>query len=89
MPTIQALDIHDLSSILYFLIYSLGAGIPMLLLAFFSNKLINRFRWLSDKAESIKRIAGAILIIVAISFIFNWDRAVQNWVLQYYPNFAL
>lgn len=76
-------------SILYFVVYSLGAGIPMLLLAFFSNKLMNRFHWLSEKAEGIKRVAGAILIIVAISFIFNWDRVVQNWVLQYYPNFAL
>ncbi len=76
-------------SIFYFFIYSLGAGIPMLLLAFFSNKLITRFRWLSEKAESMKRIAGVILIIVAISFIFNWDRIAQNWILQYYPNFAL
>ncbi len=76
-------------STFYFLIYSLGAGVPMLLLAFFSNKLMSRFRWLSEKTESIKKVAGVILIVVAISFIFNWDRIVQNWVLQYYPNFAL
>lgn len=76
-------------SLFYFLLYSLGAGIPMLLLAFFSNKLISRFRWLSEKAEGIKKVAGAILILVAVSFIFNWDRTAQNWILQYYPNFAL
>lgn len=76
-------------SIVYFLIYSLGAGIPMILLAFFSNRLLNRFRTLSQKAETIKRVAGAILILVAISFIFNWDKAVQNWVIQFYPSFAL
>lgn len=76
-------------SILYFLIYSLGAAIPMLLLAFFSNKLLNKFRWLAEKAETFKKVAGAILIFVAISFIFNWDRVAQTWILQYYPNFAL
>ncbi len=76
-------------SIIYLLVYAAGAGIPLLLLAYFGNRLVNKFRWLSERSEKIKQAAGVILILVAVSFVFNWDRAVQNWVLQYYPNLAL
>lgn len=76
-------------SIIYFLLYSLGAGIPLLLLAYFSNRLVDKFRWLATRTEKIKQVAGLILVLVAISFIFNWDRVVQAWVVRHYPGLTL
>lgn len=73
------------SGVLFF-VYSLGVGIPLLLLAYGGRAIFLKIKIFSKNALLMKRIAGAILIILAIAIFFGWDRSLQANLIPFFPN---
>lgn len=71
--------------ILLTLTYSIGAGIPMFLIAYGGNRIISSSRSLSSHTERIRQFFGLIMILTALSIALHWDVAIQQQVTEYFP----
>lgn len=88
LATITALvATHAVSwdAVLLTVAYSIGAGIPLFLIAYGSQKIIASSRLLSKYSEVIRRIFGIIMILVALVLAFNWDMLFEQKLIQYLP----
>jgi cytochrome c-type biogenesis protein len=65
--------------------YALGAGLPMLLIAYGGQAAATRVRALSKYTEIIQRVFGAIIILVAIGLYTGVDRDFQTWLVTNAP----
>ena len=53
--------------------YSIGASVPMLILAYAGQYLTTQVAWLARYTPLLQRIFGFIIILVAIGLYFNYD----------------
>jgi cytochrome c-type biogenesis protein len=65
--------------------YAIGAGAPMLAIAYGGEAMITRVRALSRYAEIIQRVFGALIILAAIGIYFGYDQIFQTYLLTKYP----
>jgi len=73
--------------------YALGAGIPMILIAYGGQAAATRVRSLAKYTNILQRVFGAIIILVAIGLYTGLDRDVQAWLIinapWLFPNLSL
>jgi cytochrome c biogenesis protein CcdA/thiol-disulfide isomerase/thioredoxin len=67
-------------SIVLTLAYSIGAGVPMLLVAFFGRAGMNALR---PHAHSIRQVLGVVVALTALAIAFNVDRHFQTAIPGY------
>ncbi len=65
--------------------YALGAGMPMLLIAYGGQAVAMRVRAFAKYTHTLQRIFGAIIILVAIGLYTGIDRNVQTYLVTSYP----
>lgn len=65
--------------------YGLGAGLPMLLIAYGGQYISARIRWLSRYTVSLQRAFGLIIILLALAIYLNYDTKIYAWLLANYP----
>ncbi|MBI4139052.1 cytochrome c biogenesis protein CcdA [Candidatus Uhrbacteria bacterium] len=65
--------------------YALGAGIPMLGIAYGGQAATSRVRAITKHSATIQRGFGAVIILVAIGLLTGADRTVQTWLIQNVP----
>ena len=65
--------------------YAMGAGIPMLAIAYGGQNAISKVRALSKYTVLLQRIFGAIIILVAIGLFTGADRTVQTYLIIHTP----
>jgi cytochrome c biogenesis protein CcdA len=77
------------ASILLFA-YAIGAGIPMLIIAYGSQVITTKVRFLAQYSRAMQQIFGVIIILVAIAIHFQYDTVIQSKLLDIFPswNFA-
>jgi cytochrome c-type biogenesis protein len=75
--TIATVERNLLGGTILFLAYALGAGIPMLIIGYGGKWVVTKVRWLATKAELVRRISGALLVLMAVAMFFGWDRQIQ------------
>jgi cytochrome c biogenesis protein CcdA len=81
-----AADTQSIVSILpLFFAYALGAGLPMLGLAYGGTWATNTFKRIGANTEILHRIFGILIILAAIAILTGYDRRLQSFLLQYYP----
>ncbi len=68
-----------------FFAYGLGAGIPMLALAYGSHRLQERFRAAGRFQPAFNKIFGALVILTAVGILTGYDTAVQAWLVARFP----
>ena len=68
-----ALQKELLTAAILLLAYSIGAGVPMLILAYLGQYLTTQIAWISRYTPVLQRVFGAIIILVAIGLYFNYD----------------
>ncbi len=66
--------------------YSIGAGFPLLLIAYGGNWVLNSSPFLKKHAEGIRQAFGGIMILTAIALLFHGDVIFQQKVLEYLPS---
>lgn len=89
ITTLVATQAITLKIVALTLSYSLGAGIPLLLIAYGGNKALASLPFLSRNSEIIRQFFGWIMILTAIALAFNLDVALQQRVLEYLPNIQI
>jgi len=65
--------------------YALGAGIPMIIIAYGGQYITERVRFISKYSVLLQRVFGVIIIALAIAMIFQYDILLQNKLLEFYP----
>lgn len=66
--------------------YALGAGLPMLVIAYGGNRLSTRIAVLTSKADLLRKGFGAIAVSVALLQLFHYDLACIAWATQWLPS---
>jgi cytochrome c biogenesis protein CcdA len=65
--------------------YAIGAGAPMLAIAYGGQAAITRVHALAHYAVTIQKIFGVLIIIVAVGLYFSYDLIIQTYLLTNYP----
>jgi len=74
-------------TIVLMLAYSLGAGIPMLIIAYGGNLIIARLKFLKERGEQIKKISGIVLLIGVVFIALGLDVKIQTALYSVFPQF--
>jgi cytochrome c biogenesis protein CcdA/thiol-disulfide isomerase/thioredoxin len=86
ITTLVATHAINLLTVLMTLSYSVGAGIPMFLIAYGGSRIIQSSRFLSQHAEGIRQVFGVLMILVATVLFFHWDMMLEQKLSQYLPS---
>jgi cytochrome c biogenesis protein CcdA len=71
------------------LAYAIGAGLPMLLIAYGGQAAVGKVRAVSAHAAMIQRVFGVVIVVVGLAIGFGLDRSVQAWLVQASPGLFL
>lgn len=68
----------NFTAVVMTLCYSIGAGIPMLLYAYGSAKILQSSQFLSRYLERIRQFFGVLMLLFAAILVFNWDMLISE-----------
>lgn len=66
----------------YLIAYAVGLAGTLLVVAYFGQRVIRKFGWLSNPYGWFYKLVGLAFIAIAIVIIFGWDRDFQAFVLE-------
>lgn len=66
------------------LAYAVGAGIPMLMIAYGGQALTTKVKSIARHAATLQRIFGVIIMVVAVAVYFQYDTVLQAKILDYF-----
>lgn len=66
--------------------YSIGAGIPMLAIAYGSQYMTTRIKRIAQYAQRLQQIFGVIMLLLAVAIFLNYDTLIQAKLLEYIPS---
>jgi cytochrome c-type biogenesis protein len=70
-------------------VYGLGAGIPLLAIAYSNRYLTNSWRRFLPYTGTFERIGGLLMAGTAIAILLGWDVQVQLWLAPWFPKLPL
>jgi cytochrome c biogenesis protein CcdA/thiol-disulfide isomerase/thioredoxin len=85
ITTLVATRAVTISTVIITLAYSIGAALPMFLIAYGSNKVITSITSLTRYSETIRTTCGALIIMGALAIAFHADAWLQQFTLNYFP----
>jgi cytochrome c biogenesis protein CcdA/thiol-disulfide isomerase/thioredoxin len=83
--TLVAIHEVNFNTFLVTLAYSIGTGIPMLLIAYGGQYILQSSKSLVRHSESIRKVFGILMILFALAIATSADIAFEEYVLQYFP----
>ena len=66
--------------------YSLGAGLPMIAIAYGGQLVTTKVRSIAKYATIIQRAFGFLILALAIAMYFKYDLIIQEKLVQFYPS---
>lgn len=75
-----------LTTMLLMLAYAIGAGVPMLAIAYGSRGLQTKLKGIGSHQRTLNKIFGVLVILTAIAIATGYDTVVQTWLSQFYPS---
>jgi cytochrome c-type biogenesis protein len=87
--TLVAIKQAILPGFVALLAYALGAGIPMLAIAYSSQNLSRKLRWLYPHMENIQRTSGVLIAASAVAILLGWDNQLQVLLAPLFPPLPL
>lgn len=69
-------------SLTLMLTYGIGVAIPLLVIGYLGNTLVNQINWLKKHLPLIQKIAGGVIIMIGILMIFGIDYEIQRLLLK-------
>lgn len=64
--------------------YAIGAGIPMLIISYGGQIVTTKIRVLVNYTNTLQKIFGALIILLAVAMYFQYDLKIQAKILEYY-----
>lgn len=84
--TLIALQKDLLAAAILLLFYSLGVGVPMLLIAYCGQYLSSSVTLVSKYSVLLQQIFGVIILLLAVAMFFNYDTKFYSLIFQYFPS---
>lgn len=72
-------------AVLMTLSYGIGAGLPLLLIAYGGAKIVQTSRFLSRYTERIRQFFGGLMLLFAVVLAFNWDMLLNEKLSRLFP----
>jgi cytochrome c-type biogenesis protein len=69
--------------------YAIGAGIPILLIAYGGQYATTQVRRFAPYTPALQRTFGAAVLLVAVAFYTQYDTIATVWLSELYPNLQL
>jgi cytochrome c biogenesis protein CcdA/thiol-disulfide isomerase/thioredoxin len=69
--------------------YALGAGIPMLIIAYGSQYVTTKVRWIAQYATRLQQIFGVLILLLAVAMYFQYDVTIEAALTQAFPQSSL
>ena len=69
-----------------FIVYAIGAAIPMLAIAYGGQAVTTRVRSIARISPRLQQGFGAVVIAFAIASYFQYDTLIVAWLTGFYPN---
>jgi cytochrome c biogenesis protein CcdA/thiol-disulfide isomerase/thioredoxin len=85
ITTLVATQKVSFEVILLTVAYSLGAALPLLIIAYGGQRALS-VPLIAKHTERVRQGFGVLMILTAIALLFNWDVAFQQYVLDYIPS---
>ena len=86
--TLIALQKDLLAAGILLLFYSLGAGVPMFMIAYGGQYISQKVSTISKYSKLLQQIFGVLIIILAILMYFNYDTQFYSLLFQYFPSLS-
>lgn len=67
------------------LAYALGAGIPMVLIAYGGQWVTTKVRSIAQYSVRIQQVFGIFIFLFAVAMFFKYDLLLQAKIIEYYP----
>lgn len=67
-------------------LYALGAGIPMLAIAYGGQLIRTRLRVVANQAERIQKVFGVLIVLTALAIYFQYDVLAYAWLVGLFSN---
>ncbi len=93
-PILAAISVlvgtHNLNTevLMLILAYSLGVGLPLFGFTLFGQKFIKRSTFISKYTDTIQRIFGILIILLALAIYTDYDKKAQAWFLDQVPGYS-
>ena len=87
--TLVATHAISLSTILLTLAYSIGAAIPMFLIAYGGNRALTSSRYLAKHSQGIRQFFGVLMLLTALAIATRWDIAFEQYAIKYVPPISI
>lgn len=71
------------------LAFGIGAGVPMLAIAYSSRHLSKSLLRLRSHSELLQGVGGIAIAITAIAILMGWDVQIQLWLAPLFPSLPL
>ncbi len=74
------------TTLLLMFAYALGAGAPMLAIAYGGNALQRRLLKIGSWQSALNRIFGLLVVGMAVLILTGYDLRLQAWLVRFYPS---
>jgi len=71
---------------LLLLAYAIGAGLPMLGIAYGGQYVTTHVRRIARYSHRLQQGFGVVVILIAVGLYYQYDTVVTAWLSQFYPN---
>lgn len=89
ITTLVATQAINIQTFMITLSYSIGAGLPMLLIAYGGAKIIQSSRFLTKYSERIRQIFGFLMLLAAVAIFFHFDMYLQEQIARFFPTIMI
>ncbi|MEJ0021439.1 MAG: cytochrome c biogenesis protein DipZ [Candidatus Doudnabacteria bacterium] len=87
--TLIALQANFVRSLVLLAAYAIGAGIPMLIIAYASQAVTTKIRGIAKYSVLLQRIFGILIILLAVAMYYNFDIQIENQLANIFPTSTL
>jgi cytochrome c-type biogenesis protein len=86
---LAAVNHQVMSAFSLLLAYGLGAGFPLLAIAYGGRRMTQHLLGLRQHSVVLQKVGGAVVILSAIAILFGWDVQIQLWLAPFFPNISI
>lgn len=87
--TLIALEKNTGQASLLLIAYAIGAGIPMLAIAYGGQALTTKVKGIAKYSQRLQQIFGVILILLAGAIYFQYDTVLQSKLVEKFPGLGI
>ena len=86
---LATVDKQPLGAFGLLLVYGLGAGVPLLVLAYMGRSASQYLVKLRPYSMRLQQVGGVIIALTAIALLQGWDNDIQLWLAPLFPTFNI